>query len=123
MENWDTGVCDCFEDMRVCMGTIFCAVCQLSIQRATLENRDTQYLDCLLTLLCPFCCLLKTRTALRDKYNLSGSIVQDTLISLWCGPCAVAQQSRQMELKGDSPSSVFMQRDFKIATGEEEEDD
>jgi len=105
---WETALFDCFSDPRVCCVSLFCAPCQGAFQKSSLEDRDCAVTDLLMFIFCAPCCFIQTRIAIRDKYGFQGSIVGDICSFLLCGPCAVAQQTRQLRLKGKKPAGFCM---------------
>jgi hypothetical protein len=59
-----------------------------------------------------FVSLLRKKTRLR--YGIEGSIMGDFFASLFCEPCALAQQHREMALRGDWTSGEFVIRPFAL---------
>ena len=39
---------------------------------------------------------ISTRTQIRHKYDIEGSILTDTLLSVCCGACAIAQENAEV---------------------------
>jgi Cys-rich protein (TIGR01571 family) len=48
------------------------------------------------------------RTKIREKYGIDGNLVNDILGAWCCTICAVSQQTRQLDIRGDRPASVCM---------------
>eukprot|EP01123_Difflugia_compressa_P003834 TRINITY_DN15144_c0_g1_i1.p1 TRINITY_DN15144_c0_g1~~TRINITY_DN15144_c0_g1_i1.p1 ORF type:complete len:110 (+),score=23.34 TRINITY_DN15144_c0_g1_i1:186-515(+) len=106
---WDTGIFQCFgEHCHSFIVSVFCPVCQLAYQRAGLDQRECGFTDFIITLFCPVCVAVYTRTSIREKYNIDGSISVDVLYMLLCTVCAIAQQTRQMDLRGAKPAGMWM---------------
>eukprot|EP00992_Anisonema_acinus_P006171 TRINITY_DN19929_c0_g1_i1.p3 TRINITY_DN19929_c0_g1~~TRINITY_DN19929_c0_g1_i1.p3 ORF type:complete len:114 (+),score=39.67 TRINITY_DN19929_c0_g1_i1:60-401(+) len=99
---WDTQLLECLSDGRVCLVSLCCPTCQLAHQKAIIENKDCSPIDAVLIMCCPLCCLIKI------QYLIDGNCTADFLSALCCGVCAVAQQHRQLQLKGDRPHGCFM---------------
>lgn len=106
---WDTQLFDCTSDCKIFLVSWCCACCQLSHQRAVLDNKDCSIVDAALISLCLLCCQVKIRSDLRTKYGIEGSMGSDCCMSYYCMPCAIAQQQRQLQLKGDRPQGCFME--------------
>eukprot|EP01088_Endostelium_zonatum_P002613 TRINITY_DN13255_c0_g1_i2.p1 TRINITY_DN13255_c0_g1~~TRINITY_DN13255_c0_g1_i2.p1 ORF type:complete len:124 (-),score=7.39 TRINITY_DN13255_c0_g1_i2:100-447(-) len=108
MSDWDTGLCDCLSNCEICVVSLFCCLCQVSVQNATLDRRECGLWDVLWTLFCPLCCALFVRGKIRSKYSIKGSMLVDSVVLLFCSPCAVSQQVTQMEFKRDRPAGIFI---------------
>lgn len=108
MSDWDTGVFDCMIDPKICIVSLFCMPCQLAFQKSAIEEHECGILDLLWMLACGPCCGVMVRGKIRDKYGIDGSVVTDCLFFWLCSPCAVSQQTRQLDIKGLKPAGVFM---------------
>jgi Cys-rich protein (TIGR01571 family) len=86
-----------------------CGVCQLSYQKAAVEEHPCGVGDCIPVMCCPICCQVSIRGKIREKYGLDGSCCVDFLLSAFCALCAVSQQTRQLDLKGAKPAGCFME--------------
>eukprot|EP01006_Ploeotia_vitrea_P048841 TRINITY_DN67281_c2_g2_i1.p1 TRINITY_DN67281_c2_g2~~TRINITY_DN67281_c2_g2_i1.p1 ORF type:complete len:116 (-),score=9.13 TRINITY_DN67281_c2_g2_i1:559-906(-) len=106
---WDTQLLECLFDSRVCIVSCFCAPCQLAHQKAIIENKECNPMDAMIIYFCAICCQVKIRQDVRMKYNIEGTLCSDICASLICGVCAVAQQHRQLQLKGDRPQGCLME--------------
>eukprot|EP01132_Coremiostelium_polycephalum_P009705 gene9705-11919_t len=106
--DWEHGLCSCCEDMRVCCISFLWPNLQLLQQRVTVEGKECDFLDCL-CVHCLFpCAACATRAAIREKHGIEGSLVMD-ILSVWCCPlCAITQQTRQLQAKGEKPAGLFM---------------
>eukprot|EP01129_Flabellula_baltica_P016383 TRINITY_DN86_c0_g1_i1.p1 TRINITY_DN86_c0_g1~~TRINITY_DN86_c0_g1_i1.p1 ORF type:complete len:111 (-),score=21.78 TRINITY_DN86_c0_g1_i1:89-421(-) len=108
MADWDTGLFDCFSDIKVCVVTLFCAPCQASYQRAAVEDRECEIMDLICMLFCSICCIVKVRGDIRDKYGIEGSLIMDIITLLCCSICSVTQHTRQLDIKGAKPAGFCM---------------
>jgi Cys-rich protein (TIGR01571 family) len=112
MADWDTGLFDCLSDVRGCLISSFCAICQISQQRAILGGRvDPEPCDFLLVLALPQCLQIATRGEIRHKYGIRGNIAEDIFVTIFCQWCSIAQQTRQLNMRGDRPGGCFMDKD------------
>uniref|UniRef100_A0A8C4RWW7 Cornifelin n=1 Tax=Erpetoichthys calabaricus TaxID=27687 RepID=A0A8C4RWW7_ERPCA len=89
--DWTTGVCECFDDMPVCLlGTFVPCVLACIISK--------QYGECL-CLPCLPGTLMSLRTGIRERHHVQGSIVEDWFM-LCCIPhCALCQMSRELKIR------------------------
>eukprot|EP01130_Rhizamoeba_saxonica_P005518 TRINITY_DN21_c0_g1_i3.p1 TRINITY_DN21_c0_g1~~TRINITY_DN21_c0_g1_i3.p1 ORF type:complete len:124 (+),score=17.52 TRINITY_DN21_c0_g1_i3:44-373(+) len=108
MSTWDTGLFDCFSNPKVCVISWFCGPCQGAYQMAGVEDRECTPVDLILMIFCGFCCIIKTRGLIRDKFGIEGSLVMDILHIWCCGICAISQQTRQLDIKGIKPAGFLM---------------
>lgn len=110
MSDWDTSLFDCSQDLWGCFMACFCPCVEGMYQRAAVEDRDCGILDCLWMWCCCPCCMIKVRGDIRDKYGIAGSCFCDTLL-LWCiYPLPVAQQTRQLEMRGAKPAGFKLRK-------------
>src|SRR4051812_974312 len=108
MSEWDTGVLDLMIDRKVCCVSLFCTPCQLAYQKAAIEEHQCGVMDFLWSLLC-FCpCGAQVRGNIRFKYGIDGSPLGDCLAITCCPCCTVAQQTRQLDIKGLKPAGFMM---------------
>jgi len=107
---WDTGLFDCFSDIKVLLVSWLCGVCQVSAQKAGVEGHECGLGDLIPVCLFPFCCQIITRGKIRDKFGIEGSLVSDFLTSWCCMLCAISQQTRQLNMKGVKPAGLFMDK-------------
>ncbi|XP_013400653.1 placenta-specific gene 8 protein [Lingula anatina] len=93
---WKSGLCGCCSDMGVC-----CAVYWLG-------NWECCYLAYLSSRMGESCCvgccvpfaLITMRTAMRERYNIQGSICDDCMASLCCMHCVMCQLQIEMSNVG-----------------------
>lgn len=52
-----------------------------------------------------YLCWMRTRSriAVREKYSIEGSALEDCCVTYWCSCCAALQMHRHMKLSGDTP--------------------
>lgn len=95
---------------RRCLLSWICGVCQLAQQKATVEGHECGIGDLIPVWCCAPCCLVMVRGKIREKYGIDGNLVQDLLCSWCCTICAVSQQTRQLDMKGDKPAGICMDK-------------
>ncbi|XP_072109155.1 placenta-specific gene 8 protein-like [Mobula birostris] len=82
--DWNSGLCSFCDDIGVCLCGIFCTIC----------------LGCQIAGNMGECCLCGTtmamRTLIRTKYNISGSLCGDCLVTMCCLPCSLCQIKREI---------------------------
>jgi len=109
MSHWDVELFDCFADCKVCVVSWVCMPCQLAYQKVAVEDAYPCGVgDAILPCLFPFCCAVSIRGKIRTKYGIEGGCMGDVCVLLFCGVCAVTQQTRQLSLKGAKPAGMFM---------------
>ena len=87
----------------------YCGICQLAYQKAAVEEHECGIGDLIPVWCCAICCQVTIRGKIREKYGLDGSCPVDCLVSLFCGLCAISQQTRQLDMKGQKPAGCFME--------------
>jgi len=105
---WQSGLFGCFDDVKVCLVSCFCPFCQLATQKATVEDHPCGIMDLLTVCLCTCCCGIVVRGKVREKYQISGNLVGDIVGACFC-PCALAQQTRELQSRGAKPSGMCME--------------
>ena len=114
---WATGICDCFQGIPTCMDGWCCCWCALASQYNMVTTglkgmnlpvcAGTACLDCLFAGgLAEMCLTLYMRNQIRTRYNIEGTIVVDCLTAFFCGPCAIAQQTKEMAAWVHYPGGV-----------------
>jgi len=105
---WDTTLPGCCSDCRVLCFSVLCCPCQVAIQRSRALGKSGCYCcDCFCSPL-P-CFTAKVWSEIREKYNIEGGYCGDLLIVCCCTVCAVSQQSRQLQIRGDKPAGMCME--------------
>eukprot|EP00296_Roombia_truncata_P009731 JP448357.1.p3 GENE.JP448357.1~~JP448357.1.p3 ORF type:complete len:124 (+),score=36.71 JP448357.1:25-396(+) len=109
-QQWKYGLLD-FSDAKQFLLSWFCMPCQLGQNRAVMAGRksftDDIVTDFLPAFLCPICFAVVNREDIRNKYQIPGSTGEDIALLLFCGPCAMSQQTRELTEQG-IPAQVFM---------------
>jgi len=106
--SWDTGICDCCDDVKVCCTSWFCHICNVAYQRSATEDRECTCGDCMFVWCYPHGAMVATRGAIRAKYQIEGSCCGDWCTLTFCTVCAIAQQTRQLTGKGATPAGICM---------------
>jgi Cys-rich protein (TIGR01571 family) len=116
---WSTDLCSCFKDCPSAMDAFFCDYCQLSRQYNTYMTGSN-------TIHWPVCCAAfgadvfgvaaigvavgtwalsyVVRNRLRQRYNIMGDELSDLCVAGFCSCCSVAQNYREMSLRGEWPA-------------------
>ena len=124
---WTTGLCDCCVDKRGCAEATFCGTCQLTRQfNFVLYGRN----DCDPLMWSATLCMNVlaghfpaatvaqawfVRAQLRQRYGISGDVMSDIVTALFCGHCAIAQQYREMSIRGEWTSGFCVNEPFTMA--------
>ncbi|CAK8673596.1 unnamed protein product [Clavelina lepadiformis] len=100
---WSSGICDCFQDVKSCCCAFFLGNCYFG----TIASRMGE--NC-----CVGCsgfaagCVpgghLAMRSRFRGTHNIQGDICNDCCIVSFCLPCAMCQLSREMDRLGYTPN-------------------
>eukprot|EP01102_Stenamoeba_stenopodia_P009926 TRINITY_DN2950_c0_g2_i2.p1 TRINITY_DN2950_c0_g2~~TRINITY_DN2950_c0_g2_i2.p1 ORF type:complete len:118 (+),score=4.34 TRINITY_DN2950_c0_g2_i2:225-578(+) len=109
MAEWDTGLLECFDDCDVCYVSTFCPICQVAYQRASVSESAVSWRDYLYATVCPIWSCVVTRSEIRGKYGIKGSLFSDLVAILCCSFCGLAQQTRQLYLRGQTPAGMWME--------------
>ncbi|XP_032833113.1 cornifelin isoform X2 [Petromyzon marinus] len=88
-EKWNSGLCDCCDDMGICCCGLFCMPC--------LECRvASDYGEC--------CCLpllpgtsFSIRTGIRERHHIEGTVCRDWVHLACCFSCALCQTARELK--------------------------
>jgi len=110
MADWDTGIFDCFSDIKILLISWIFGTCSVAYQKAAIEGHECAIADFIPVFFCSLCCMVKVRGQIREKYGIDGTLLNDILMSWCCGICAVAQQTRQLDMKGAKPAGCFMDK-------------
>eukprot|EP00914_Ancora_sagittata_P001367 GHVO01003596.1.p1 GENE.GHVO01003596.1~~GHVO01003596.1.p1 ORF type:complete len:110 (+),score=6.37 GHVO01003596.1:355-684(+) len=95
VREWNSGVLSCCDDVKACLCGLFCMPCLLCRVAGRL-NEDLP--TC--TVLCVPGAALAFRTKLRTLYGIKGSILNDCMCLVCCGPCTVCQMDRELAALG-----------------------
>ncbi|TFL02845.1 PLAC8 family-domain-containing protein [Pterulicium gracile] len=117
--DWSSGICSC-ADGGACCVSFFCPCITYGKVKHRYEHlHEKGYPDpehgggccsgacwghCLLTSCFGMGWVLQifNRTDIRKRYNIKGSGCGDCCMSFWCNPCALSQQSHELELEEQS---------------------
>ncbi|KAJ0256243.1 Protein PLANT CADMIUM RESISTANCE 12 [Hirschfeldia incana] len=111
---WTTGLCDCHQDGHICVQTAIMP-CISFAQNTEIVNRGT--IPCmnagLIHLALGFvgCCWLyafPNRSRLREHFALPEEPCGDFWVHLFCTPCAICQESRELKNRGADPSISWL---------------
>ncbi|EFH63454.1 hypothetical protein ARALYDRAFT_315881 [Arabidopsis lyrata subsp. lyrata] len=83
---WTTGLCDCHEDAHI------------SCMNAGLIHLALGFVGCSWLYAFP------SRSRLREHFALPEEPCRDFLVHLFCTPCAICQESRELKNRGADPS-------------------
>lgn len=113
--DWNTGLCDCFEDASTCCYGFWCCPCLAC-------TVSSQFGENYCLPLCDMCspavtsalglplvaspALLSLRASMRHKHNIKGTLCQDISISCFCVWCAWCQLHRELKHLRKSPVVV-----------------
>ncbi|KAF0501866.1 PLAC8-domain-containing protein [Gigaspora margarita] len=99
---WKSKLFDCFSKPVLCLKT-FCFPCITYGQTKVMLNNDK---GCFING-CIYCCSINysiywlvggmTRSDIRTRHNIEGSYLCDYCTHLWCFPCALIQEHREVE--------------------------
>ncbi|CAG9323276.1 unnamed protein product [Blepharisma stoltei] len=101
MVQWEEPLFGCFRDCCTCIIVWFCPLAYciyqgISVKKATGES-------CFGAYCCPIvlCCIgaAINRGKIRDRYLINGSFVGDCFYHFCCGPCAVCQEYREVNVR------------------------
>ncbi|XP_065187561.1 cornifelin homolog A-like [Sycon ciliatum] len=96
-EYWSSGLFDFTDNVSICTFGLFCYPLLLD---DTARNLGEKKCSCCAVPFCiPItCCLahMATRTAIRNTYNIQGSIMSDMWSITCCPLCAACQEARQV---------------------------
>ncbi|XP_077312735.1 cornifelin homolog A-like [Lithobates pipiens] len=88
---WSSDIMNCCEDMGICLCGTF-VPCILACRIAS----DFGECCCLPMLMGT---LLALRTGIRERYHIPGSICDDWVRLVCCGPCAICQMARELKAR------------------------
>ena len=106
--SWDTGICDCFSDIKVALVTYYCWSCQTAFNEAAVSDRECGFIHFCGAAVAGQSHAIAVRGQIRQKYNIEGSICGDFCTIAFCCPCAICQHTRQLDQKGASPAGMCM---------------
>ncbi|XP_073458153.1 cornifelin homolog A-like [Aquarana catesbeiana] len=87
---WSSDIMDCCADMGICLcGTFVPGILACKIA--------SDYECCCLPILGG--ATLAMRTGIRERYHIPGSICNDWVRLVFCGPCALCQMARELKAR------------------------
>lgn len=126
ISQWSSGVCSCFDDVNSLIESVFCHYCQASRQynQITYGANTIEPWSCMLPLLtniiigAPVGSILMVwmlRNKLRARYQIVGSELDDCIVSTCVPQLALAQQYREMSLRGEWTSGACINEPYTIS--------
>uniref|UniRef100_A0A671QD21 Cornifelin homolog n=1 Tax=Sinocyclocheilus anshuiensis TaxID=1608454 RepID=A0A671QD21_9TELE len=96
-EAWNSGICDCCEDVSSSCYAFWCFPCFTCT--TTGEFGESTCLPLLDILVCVRPVGLAMRVAVRYKYQIGGSLCEDIMVSCCCIWCSWCQMSREIKAR------------------------
>jgi len=87
---WHAKLCGCTDDKANCFGTIFCSLCCSGV----IAQRVGEH--CCLPFFVPGG-MVALRTKIRLMLGIRGSICNDWVLTMFCGPCVLCQMKRELD--------------------------
>lgn len=113
MADFEEGLCDCFANCPVCLVVTFvpCGICCVQAKaydNATQQGMGFPFLCYCVAGLVNCCCIgmAVMRGKIRNRFNINGSIVHDICCHIWCSPCAVCQEYREVKRRLEKQESL-----------------
>lgn len=103
--SWSTGVFGTWDrflpEWRTCLPSFLFPGIQTALNQAEIEDRDVSPADVCVNLYYPMVVtnVYRDRQAIRTQFGFPHEPCEDLLCSLCCTPCAVAQNSREIEAR------------------------
>ncbi|GFS14492.1 placenta-specific 8 [Elysia marginata] len=89
--NWSSGTFDCMDDVPICLFGWFCGLCLAC--KVSGDMGESMCVPCCLPL--PVAIL---RTKWRTEHNIQGTIMDDCVMSTFCGACSLCQLARDVKI-------------------------
>ncbi|CAF0996560.1 unnamed protein product [Adineta steineri] len=101
---WNTGLCDCFDDTNICLYGLFCPCFLFGNNVKRTPSITTWRCPCFLygyNIICLNCWYIHKRQRLniRLAYGLPSGC-GDCPTATFCGPCALCQEARELNIRG-----------------------
>uniref|UniRef100_A0A8C8DYF6 Cornifelin n=1 Tax=Oryzias sinensis TaxID=183150 RepID=A0A8C8DYF6_9TELE len=115
---WNTGLCDCFEDAATCCYGFWCGpclACSVSSKFGELYCLPLcDYFCQSMLIACGIPCFVppvafSTRSSMRNRYGIKGSLCKDLVVSCWCVWCSWCQMHRELKHQKKAPEVIHMQ--------------
>lgn len=122
---WDSGLCDCFEDTRTCCYGFWCCPClACTVSEQFGENRCLPLCDIFSPAITtafgvPLCAppaVLSLRAAMRNRYRIKGTLCKDITVSCFCGICAWCQMHRELRHRKEIPIVINVHNQHIVQT-------
>ncbi|XP_072244762.1 cornifelin-like [Leuresthes tenuis] len=117
LTDWNSGLCDCFEDASTCCYGFWCCPClACTVSGRFGENNCLPLCDmcspavfsaCGVPLFAPPAAL-SIRAAMRNRYGLKGSLPNDIAASCFCMWCSWCQMHRELKHRKKIPVVINM---------------
>ncbi|XP_037553830.1 cornifelin homolog B-like [Nematolebias whitei] len=114
-KNWSSGLCSCCADINTCCYGFWCCPClACNVAGNFGENSCLPVCDVLSPAVFAACgiplCVppaaLSLRSAMRNKYDIKGSLCNDIVVSCFCVCCSWCQMHRQLKHKDKKETEV-----------------
>ncbi|XP_040896782.1 cornifelin-like isoform X1 [Toxotes jaculatrix] len=125
LEDWNSGLCDCFEDASTCCYGFWCCPClACTVSERFGENRCLPLCDICSPAVTAACgvplfvppAALALRSAIRNRYNIKGSICKDIAASCFCEWCSWCQMHRELKYRKKSPPVIVNMQPAPMVT-------
>jgi len=100
-----TGLFECIAVPRICCPSTFFTPVLAAFNRAEVDDRDCHFCDALWSIKTPIT-QYQTRQSLRGKHGLADAPITDCLAAVCCTPCAVAQDTLELERRATNAQAV-----------------
>ncbi|KAM4548855.1 cornifelin-like [Odontesthes bonariensis] len=117
LTDWDSGLCDCFEDASTCCYGFWCCPClACTVSGKFGESNCLPLCDicspaafsaCGVPLFAPPAAL-SIRAAMRNRYGIKGSLPKDIASSCFCVWCSWCQMHREIKHRKKTPVVINM---------------
>uniref|UniRef100_A0A0F8B2H9 Cornifelin n=1 Tax=Larimichthys crocea TaxID=215358 RepID=A0A0F8B2H9_LARCR len=94
---WNSGICDCFQDLPQCCLSFWCPSCFAC--KTSYEAGECLCLPLLngYGLIPPI--TIAIRVSIRQRYGIEGTICKDCAYACCCGPCTWCQVAREIKTR------------------------
>uniref|UniRef100_A0A3B4WNC1 Cornifelin homolog A-like n=1 Tax=Seriola lalandi dorsalis TaxID=1841481 RepID=A0A3B4WNC1_SERLL len=115
---WNSGLCDCFENTSTCCYGFWCCPClACTVSERFGENRCLPLCDVCSPAVMTACGIpifvppasVALRASLRNRYNIKGSICKDIIASCFCVSCVWCQMHRELKARKKNTITVNVQ--------------
>ncbi|XP_066538147.1 plac8 onzin related protein 6 [Hoplias malabaricus] len=97
--SWNSGVCDCCDDVGICCFGFWCPYCLMC-------KTTEQFGECLCLPLVEFCfgtlvppVTFAMRSSVRERYRIQGTMADDCCVSTCCSLCVWCQMARELKIR------------------------